>query len=84
MLILRLSKTQVGTHRSSGVNQETCPHRLRRNRRGQASLLDPYRVRLAAPNGEGFNVELKALPVNGRIVLMPPKAEDSTGAEVAR
>lgn len=36
-------------------------------------------------HGEGFNIELNALPVNGRIVLMPPKAEDSTdGAEVAR
>lgn len=36
-------------------------------------------------NGEGFNIELNALPVNGRIVLMSPKAEDSTdGAEVAR
>lgn len=35
-------------------------------------------------NGEGFNIELNALPVNGRIVLMPPKADDSTGAEVAR
>ena len=36
-------------------------------------------------HGEGFNIELNALPVNGRIVLMPPKAEDSTsGSEVAR
>lgn len=36
-------------------------------------------------HGEGFNIELNALPGNGRIVLMPPKAEDSTeGAEVAR
>ena len=36
-------------------------------------------------HGEGFNIELNALPVNGRIVLMSPKAEDSTeGAEVAR
>ena len=36
-------------------------------------------------HGEGFNIELNALPVNGRIVMMPPKAEDSTeSAEVAR
>jgi hypothetical protein len=35
-------------------------------------------------HGEGFNIELNALPVNGRIVLMPPKADDSTDAEVAR
>jgi hypothetical protein len=36
-------------------------------------------------HGEGFNIELNALPVNGRIVLMPPKAEDSTSeSEVAR
>lgn len=25
--------------------------------------------------GEGFSLDLAALPVNGRIVLMPPKAE---------
>ena len=36
-------------------------------------------------HGEGFNIELNALPVNGRIVLMLAKADDSTdGAEVAR
>lgn len=36
-------------------------------------------------HGEGLSVELNALPVNGRFVLMPPKAADSTeGAEVAR
>lgn len=35
-------------------------------------------------HGEGFSIELNALPVQGRIVLMPPKADDSTGAEVAR
>jgi hypothetical protein len=33
--------------------------------------------------GEGFNIELNALPVNGRIILMPPKADD-TEVEVAR
>jgi hypothetical protein len=27
-------------------------------------------------HGEGFSVELNALPVNGRIVLMPPKAAE--------
>jgi hypothetical protein len=39
-------------------------------------------------NGEGFNIELNALPVNGRVILMPPKVEQSTdetaGSEVAR
>jgi hypothetical protein len=35
--------------------------------------------------GEGFNIELDALPVNGRIVLMPPKAardQDGDSADV--
>lgn len=32
-------------------------------------------------NGEGLNIELSALPVNSRIILMPPKAEASTEAE---
>ena len=39
-------------------------------------------------SGEGFNIELNALPVNGRIVLMLPKVEqgvdEATGSEVAR
>lgn len=29
-------------------------------------------------SGEGFNIELNALPMNGRIVLMLPRAEQST------
>jgi hypothetical protein len=34
---------------------------------------------------EGFNIELHALPVNGRIVLMPPKPEtEADGSEAAR
>lgn len=32
-------------------------------------------------SGEGFNIDLNAYPVNGRIVLMPPKAR--TEEEVA-
>lgn len=39
-------------------------------------------------NGEGFNIDLNALPVNGRIILMLPKVEqrvdDAAGSEVAR
>lgn len=36
-------------------------------------------------HGEGFNIELHALPVTGRIVLMPPKAETETDrSEAAR
>ncbi len=31
-------------------------------------------------SGEGFNIDLSAIPVNGRIILMPPKAETSEGA----
>lgn len=26
-------------------------------------------------NGEGFSIELEALPVDGRLVLIPPKAD---------
>lgn len=33
----------------------------------------------AHKEGEGFSLELAALPVNGRIVLMPPKL-DGEGA----
>lgn len=42
----------------------------------------------AHQNGEGFNIELNALPLNGRIVLMLPKIEqevdEAAGSEVAR
>ena len=34
-------------------------------------------------NGEGFNIELNALPVGGRIVMMPPKASDEDQQEIA-
>lgn len=29
-------------------------------------------------NGQGFNVQLEAFPVDGKIVLMPPKADDAS------
>lgn len=37
-------------------------------------------------SGEGFNIDLHAFPVNGRIILMPPKADSdqAAGPEVAR
>jgi len=31
--------------------------------------------------GGGFNIELQALPMDGRIVLMPPKDEPVGGAD---
>lgn len=36
-------------------------------------------------SGEGFSIELSACPVNGRIVLMPPKAsrDNTEDTEVA-
>jgi hypothetical protein len=47
------------------------------------------RIGVAFPHkdGTGFNVELNALPLDGRIVLFPPqadeRAEDDTEAEAA-
>lgn len=32
-------------------------------------------------HSEGFNIELEAFPVNGRIVLMPPKAARAEAGE---
>lgn len=46
----------------------------------------PVWIRLGAAwahrEGEGYNLELEALPVNfdGRLVLMPPKAGEDGGA----
>jgi len=31
-------------------------------------------------SGEGFNIDLSAIPVNGRIILMPPKSEATEDA----
>lgn len=30
-------------------------------------------------NGDGFSIELEALPVDGRLVLIPPKADQPDG-----
>ena len=29
--------------------------------------------------GEGFNIKLRCVPLNGRLVILPPDAEDGTG-----
>jgi len=34
-------------------------------------------------NGEGFNIELAALPLGGRIVMITPKAEQGADGEIA-
>ncbi len=34
-------------------------------------------------NGDGLNIELQALPTNGRIVLLPPKPEPAPEAPAA-
>lgn len=52
------------------------------NRRGQAGLLDPDRGCLAAYAQRGINIELAALPLDARIILMPPKVEQASAHEV--
>ena len=34
-------------------------------------------------DGEGFNIMLQALPINGKIVLRPPKAQNEQSQEAA-
>lgn len=43
------------------------------------------RIGAAWPHGTGpgFSIELEAFPVDGRIVLMPPKAEEANASEEA-
>ncbi|WP_288132425.1 hypothetical protein [Accumulibacter sp.] len=31
-------------------------------------------------HSEGYNLDLQALPVNGRIILVPPKADEASDA----
>lgn len=35
-------------------------------------------------DGAGFNIELKALPLDGRVILLPPDADDSNDKPDAR
>lgn len=35
-------------------------------------------------DGEGVNIELEALPLNGKITLRAPKPDDAQGEEVAQ
>lgn len=49
---------------------------------------DPFWLRIGAAwahkDGHGFNVTLDALPVNGRIVLREPKADDAEPEKPAK
>jgi len=58
------------------------PHSLRLHRQGTRSAesdLDPYRRRLANEE-QRFTIELEALPLGGRIVLVEPKNDEADGS----
>lgn len=44
--------------------------------RNQRAIWTRIGAAWAHNTGEGFNIELEAFPVDGRIVLVPPKADD--------
>ena len=48
-------------------------------RQGKEGVQDDYWLNIGAAfmhqDGEGFNVVLQALPINGKIVLRPPKTQ---------
>ena len=54
--------------------------------RGQGQ--DPFWLRIGAAwankDGKGFNVQLDALPLNGRLVLRVPKEEEEVAAPAAK
>lgn len=50
---------------------------------GQGKQASWTRIGAAWPHqhGEGLNIDLGALPINGRIVLMPPKEEGTSPSD---
>lgn len=50
--------------------------------RGQKAIWTRLGVAFKHREGEGLNITLQAMPINfdGRLVLMPPKDNDSSGA----
>ena len=52
-------------------------------RQGKEGAQDDYWLNIGAAfmhqDGEGFNIVLQALPINGKIVLRPPKADAKDG-----
>jgi len=52
---------------------------VRERDRGQKAIWTRLGVVWKHREGEGFNLDLQALPLNfdGRLVLMPPKADDA-------
>jgi hypothetical protein len=49
--------------------------------RGQTAIWTRIGAVWPHTNGTGFNVELEALPVDGRLVLIEPKEDDKNPAE---
>jgi hypothetical protein len=45
---------------------------------GSTALMDEDWHGVGPEKGTGFNVELQALPMDGRIVLMPPPTEEAS------
>ena len=56
-------------------------------RQGKEGTQDDYWLNIGAAfmhqDGEGFNIVLQALPINGKIVLRPPKAQTEAPQETA-
>jgi hypothetical protein len=54
-------------------------------RQGKEGAKDDYWLNIGAAwmhqDGEGFNIVLQALPLNGKIVLRPPKAQGEQSQE---
>ena len=54
---------------------------VKNRRKGQSAIWTRIGAAWPHASGEGFSIELEAFPVDGRLVLIPPKADESTPAE---
>jgi hypothetical protein len=50
---------------------------MRRDIRSRRRIHRPH----PQQNGPGFNLQLRALPLDGRIVLLPPDTDDKTACD---
>jgi hypothetical protein len=78
-----MNTTQTVSHFNVFIVEEfDAPTKEDRNHKAKSWT----KVGAAFPHKEGlgFNIELKALPVNGRLVALPPNPEDGTEAAPAR
>jgi hypothetical protein len=77
-----MNTTQTVSHYNVFVVEEfDAPTKEDRNRKAKSWT----KVGVAFPHKEGigFNIQLKAYPVDGKLVVLPPESKEEDGSEAA-